>query len=525
MLKTRSILLFILVFLSTPGCEKIMHPEEISIGKIEDYGSLVSATEGVYGILANFMGYKGAYQQNVKADDINIWWEEYNEYYHTYRGSSNNTIDPYIDWLPLYQAVTSANNIICQFESVKDLNEEFSRLLGEVYLIRAYCYFRLTRSHGQIPLISDIEINYDVPRSGFPEIYAFIEKDLITAMELLPPNISSSRIPYVTPHRGSAKAILAEVYLSQAGYPCNDFQKYELAAKEAGELIDSADYFGLGLADDFAFLWDSAHYYNSETVFALYYSKPIKYSIQMFSNFLYFGYHSSYNTKIGFEENNMNDLSLDFFCSESKFFNDYPQSYRKEITFFETIYVPGRYKTNNPEIDTGIIHIDKVSTSTHIAYRKFYYSHSDFEISSEPGYSTYYLYGQSRIYLFRYAQTMLTCAEALARSGHLNSKAYECINQIRRRAHGLDLYTPSVFDLQPGLSPETFADSVVWERAWELCGEPEGRWFDLVRLEKVEDLKSLRFTTEGGPPNAFNKSVYFFPIPPTDTLLNPNLGN
>jgi hypothetical protein len=39
---------------------------------------------------------------------------------------------------------------------------------------------------------------------------------------------------------------------------------------------------------------------------------------------------------------------------------------------------------------------------------------------------------------------------------------------IRRRANGVDPYSPSVYDLSQGLSREQFIDSVVWERAWEL---------------------------------------------------------
>lgn len=51
------------------------------------------------------------------------------------------------------------------------------------------------------------------------------------AVDLLPATNKSARIPYVTPSRSTAKAILAETYLSWAGYPCSDFQKYALAVK------------------------------------------------------------------------------------------------------------------------------------------------------------------------------------------------------------------------------------------------------------------------------------------------------
>lgn len=129
------------------------------------------------------------------------------------------------------------------------------------------------------------------------------------------------------------------------------------------------------------------------------------------------------------------------------------------------------------------------------------------------------------IYIFRYAQTLLTFAEAKARSGLVDADAYEAINQIRRRAHKLDLHSPSEYDLTPGLSAEQFADSVVWERAWELCAEVEGRWFDLVRLEKVEDLPLLRNENDMlDYPDMISKDFYFISIPESEIDFNPNLN-
>jgi hypothetical protein len=506
-----------------------MHPEEISIGKIENYDMLVSATEGIYGSLADFMGEIHSFEPNIKGDDINLYDSNYDSYYGGFSSNGPKIIEDFeINWEKLYQTIGSANNVLSQFETSLSLSDDSRKILGEIYMIRAYCYFRLTRTYGQIPLISDIDINYNVKKASYTDIYSFIEKDLKMAMELLPVSNTSARIPFVTPHRGVAKSILAEVYLSWAGYPCNDSQKYTLAAKEAGETIDSADYFGFGLLDDFAYLWDSAHYYNQESEFALFFADPNHSSGWQENNGLYTGMKYFYlnSTEYGF---NPNYVDLSFFCAEGKFYNSYPYSYRKEITFYSTIYVPGYVKDYLPKLDTGFITIKQVGGNDRIAYRKFYYHPSIVDrnryYSYFPPGENFLFYGISRIYLFRYAQTLLTYAEAMARSGQLNSKAFECVNQIRRRANQLEIYSPSAFDLQPGLSPEAFADSVVWERAWELCGEPEGRWFDLVRLEKVEDLPNLRYKKELGPPIHFTRSEYFFPIPAFDTTLNPNLGN
>ena len=135
------------------------------------------------------------------------------------------------------------------------------------------------------------------------------------------------------------------------------------------------------------------------------------------------------------------------------------------------------------------------------------------------------IFGTPRVILYRYPHTLLTYAEAKARIGEADASAYEAVNMIRRRANHVDLFNPSEYDLPPGLATEQFVDSVVWERAWEFAGEPEGRWFDLLRLNQVKDLPSLRHPDEGDVPvYPITTDDYFFPIPESDIYLNPNLG-
>jgi len=536
MIRTLSIVLAVILLSS---CEKIFHPEEISIGTIENFEELVSATNGVYGKLAeaiNNSSGKSFYSANLKGDDMNIGLANYEEYYKNDKATcwlediSINDFYGHNDdaWKLLYQVIASTNNILVQFTPVTAQTDLIKEILGEVLFLRAYCYFRLTRTYGDIPIITDREIDYRLVTSSFAEIYAFIENDLQLAMNLLPDNNNSVRIAYVTPHRGVAKALLAEVYLSWAGYPLSDLEKYRLAAKEAEEIVDSADFFGFGLADDFAWLWDKDHYYNQESVFTIYFANPRNSTLLNGTNLVYRGWlYSNFNSPWNFLPDPETIVMLFYFPAEIQFFNNFPAGYRKEITFYTTIYVPD-IPPYYPTIDTGYIHIDRlISTCSRICYRKFYL-HSEtvpYEQFYESSASFNCYFGDSKIYLFRYAQILLTFAEAKARSGQLGASAYEAVNRIRRRARNADPYSPSVYDLTPGLSSETFADSVVWERAWELAGEPEGRWFDLVRLEMVEELPNLRDLDDAAGPPVYpiTKDVYFFSVPEEDQLLNPNL--
>ena len=537
-------LFFIFGLFLLTACDDLFHEEQISIGDIENYDRLLEATGGVYGTLADAFSDNSFYAANAKGDDINLGNFIYDEYYSTGMHGNYNSIiqDPLNEsaaWESMYKVIVSTNNILGQFSPARSQSSEIKKVLGEIYLIRAYCYFKLTRTYGQIPLIGNIDIDYTVTKASYAEIYTFIENDLKMAMELLPGNNNSARIPCVTPHRGSAKALLAELYLSWAGYPAGDASKYTLAANEAGEVIDSSGYFGFTLLDDFVWLWDKAHLLNSESVFSLYLPDP---SDSEF-NELYWDYAWSFNTcfYVGFYSDRGTGvyyppdmyIVTSFFPSEINFFDNFPRGYRKEVTFYTTLHFPD--EIDSPYDDgSGCYHIDKIqSTRTRVGYQKFYLDATKIE------YTWSFVYGEGiqdsllcklyvgipRIYLFRYAHTLLTYAEAMARAGQPDAKAYECVNRIRRRARNVDLYSSSEYDLQTGLSPETFADSVVWERAWELAAEPEGRWYDLVRLEMVENLPGLRHPNETGPPDSYDKSAYFFPIPEGDIELNPDLRN
>ena len=70
--------------------------------------------------------------------------------------------------------------------------------------------------------------------------------------------------------------------------------------------------------------------------------------------------------------------------------------------------------------------------------------------------------GSRTIYMMRYAEVLLTYAEAKAMSASPDATAYNAINAVRHRA--------GLTDLQPGLSQTAFRDSVVAERGWEFAG-------------------------------------------------------
>lgn len=508
--------LFLIFCLLSQSCNFVFHPEELVIAQLKSANDYETAINGMYVSLVEKLCYDGFYYANFKGDDLYGTHPSFKIFYST-DGCKNESTkgrseEEYSSiWEDLYSVIASANNIIIQYKKQESTSVEIDKLVGEAYLIRAYCYFRLTRVYKNIVIIDNTDVNYSVELSSVQEIYEFIENDLLMAEQLLPDNNNSARVPFISTHKGTAKAILAEVYLSWAGYPLKDASKYKTAANTALELIENAESYGIGLSDDFAALWSNTNLYNKESILTMYF--PFTGSTQLLqSNYRFRTFDDSiYGNK--FERQT-------FFSTEAKFFNDYPDNYRKEVTFYDSVYY---YFLDFPnwEYVKKYIHTDTLPVCAAMGFHKYFY---DLIPMGEAAFYEQSFLGSQKIYLFRYAQTLLTYAEAAARSGNLNAKAYECLNMIRRRANHVDINTPSVFDIQLGLSAEQFADSVVQERAWELAGEPEGRWFDLVRLEMVEQLPQFRDPDEFGfPVGTPTKNDYFFPIPVDDANLNPNL--
>jgi starch-binding outer membrane protein, SusD/RagB family len=530
-LKLKRLIICLLMMVSILSCEKTFKEDNQNKLILESPDDLKFALAGLYyrftsiakGSISSFLANGDDVVTNINSRSGGMIDRC------TQSGFSSSLADDQLlsVYKPLYQTIACANNILKKSKELNQHEPAIQHLLGEVYFIRAYSYFWLVRLFGQVPIIENVDVDYTVKKNSFIEIYTFIEGDLNKAISYLPNSYYETRIKYITPHRGSAKALLAEVYLSWAGYPLKVAGMYSNAAKMAADVIDSADYFGYSLLPDLADLWNGKHDINQESVFSLYSSGAMPDWIDYIDNID--KYEDIMASGLYFSPYNGGVVAI-------QFYNSFPNNYRKDITYRTRgvyLYTPpcitdslNPQNTYCPPAETVAYYIKSINLCTEMSFRK---NSMDFDMSDSSLLNSNYTQNHgtdkaSVIYLFRYSHTLLTYAEAKARSGNLDASAYEAVNQIRRRANKVDLHTPSMYDMNQNLLPEQFADSVVWERAWEFCDEPEGRWFNLLRLEMISKLKNLKYPNQGATfPVAINMSTYFFPIPQTDKMLNPNL--
>ena len=380
-------------------------------------------------------------------------------------------------WNGCYRSIQNANAIIENFQEATGDPAVINQVGGEAHFLRAFSYYWLTRLWGEIPIIRSSSYSDEIltiTKSSVSEVYALIESDLKVAEQLL----GDTKPAPGRANLGSAKALLADVYLTMAGWPLKDESKYALAATKAKEVLDGQSTYGFALLDNFEDLWAGSSAGNAEEVFALHFCGGCAW----YSANAIWG-----SACMPSEENGWDD-----YFAEINFYNNFPEGPRKEATFYTEFY----------PVDSDPIPWE-MSATKHPYFAKF-----------RGGWDTWQTSMPTT--MIRLAHVHLIYAEAQAMSSSPDADAYAAVNVIRQRA-GLE-------HLPTGLSQVEFQEAVLQERAWEFAGEYT-RWFDLVRSEKVEAANADKHADEIPITVTIGKEQYWLPIPASEVAINPNLGN
>jgi hypothetical protein len=376
-------------------------------------------------------------------------------------------------------------------DAVADVpDNEKKQYKAEALILRAMVYFDMVRIWGNVPLITGLadditaENIEDVYHQYFPAqtdeegVYRQIEKDLLDALIDAPDNNPTDKTLLT---KSVARALLAKVYAEK---PLRDYDKViqyadALAADGFGLVDDFSELFGVVLTDanrppgqDNAAIAPKARN-TKETIYeAQFFTGSENWATWMFGRRL-----DDYNFWFDWAKwiTPSRDLSRAFLSETGD------KRYAETVVFYScgwNIYYPA----DN--------------------YAFMYKCRSGF----------------SSIIKLRYADILLLKAEALIGKNDINGAA-AIINQTRQRA-GLGNLPASAT-----ANREAILNAYLKERRLELALEGQ-RWFDLVRLDKVEEVMNAVFAKdEGRPPLVypFNKQSYLLPIPQEAIDQNPNL--
>ena len=423
------------------------------------------------------------------SDDMTTWWAGNKAPLRVFdRFDFGNGENSDINWLPepwnaYWKTIYFANSLIDGLKTATAPQDVVTIADGEARFLRALSYYNLVRGYGNMPIILDGDVpTGEESRATVLANYQSIEADLMIAESSLPapgavstPGNASS---------GAAKALLADLYMTWAGWPVKDESKYALAKSKAKEVIDM-NYYKLLPINNY---WTLENQNSLGSVFSLQFSavEDIR---------------SAYPADNSFHEaRGWSDM-----YPERQFFLDFPEGPRKDATFHTMI--PQRGVSGGVIVDKNPAFLPwQDSQRKHPMYKK----HTEGEDLTLGGRTA----GYRAVEAIRYAEVVLIYSEADARTngGNATSSGLEALNQVKRRAMGVD---PLAADTNIDVLTAT-VEEIVAEKGWELAGEFK-RWWDLVRTESVAQANSRRDPTEevslAISPEEINWKHYIAPIP------------
>jgi len=228
----KSILLVLGLGLLLVSCDKFL--QETPTGSLTTDATITSAqgglalTIGPYRSLGNWTDGGDQWGKNLAASLEYATGKAYSQYMGSilwvYESNSiAGDYDYFINqWNNWYRGVRDCNNSISMLPNVTGLTADTkSKYLGEVRALRAFYYFCLVRYYGDVPYVTDVLTDIaqaSKPRSSLKSIY---DKIIIPDLEYAVNQSSLVDAPSTDGRitKYSARAILADVYLTMAGYP------------------------------------------------------------------------------------------------------------------------------------------------------------------------------------------------------------------------------------------------------------------------------------------------------------------
>lgn len=385
-------------------------------------------------------------------------------------------------WQNFYAAIGAANSAI-NGVGIINISEQkkADELLAEARILRAHCYYQLVRLFGDVPYVGEFVTDpakvKNMSRTPQSEVYQHIIEDCEYAIEHLPDNYTNNI--RCRPSKGSAKTMLADVYLTLGNY--------QEAARYAEEVINERAKYGYGLMDDFKDLWIADKGDTKEHIW----------TVDFLAGNIRFD--DLWGPMTGARNTDMQGWSV--VVPSPGFYAMYDQGdSRIETTFVTETLVKG-VMTPYTKWTWPRIHFGK------------YCLYPGKNSNSEGRYS-------GRNYpIYRFAEVYLIAAEALTEVNKgPTPKALEYINEVKKRARKGGS-VPA--DINSGLDKAQFIDVVLKERMLELAAEYK-RWFDIKRRDLGDEVFKGPNSIE---PHSTLNSVkqYLLPIPQAELDRNPNL--
>lgn len=424
-------------------------------------------------------------------------------------------------WTDLASGITKCNKIIEEFK-------ETPKVAAPARLMRAFYHFILMDSYGDVPVLDHMPAdNEAVVRSPRKEVAEFIEKEVKECLPDLSDKNDAST--YGKPNKWMAEALLVKLYINWGVYTCGDVTKYDVATTKNSKLDECVKYcddiIGSGLFnlnDPYRkkFMFDNGPQIK-DFIYAMPYNKVSAQGL-LYGRYRAFrriddgdtqGYYGGKMGKSCAGICAMNPEFADLFCLEDDDRND---AVLKGKVFIHDA-ITGE-ETDNPYIYKGTqLELTKTITlqegglatlncgATPDGWRQGYRSIKFYPNPNE--YSAYNRYQSNDVPIFRFADIILTKAEAIKRGATATNgdTPQSLFNQIRSYVHA------PLLDHNPSLQ------EILDERGREFFDE-NWRRNDMIRFGTFES--EYGFHKHSNPDARFDKTCRILPVP--DNILKEN---
>lgn len=446
-------------------------------------------------------------------------------------------------WSGEYGYIRQANLVLEKIQEM-DLSEDaYKKLEGQARFFRAYTYFTLIRSFGAVPYIdkplelTDVE---NITRTPKDEVYAKVMEDFDIAIADLPVQWDETNSGRIT--KGAAMAMKARAALY--------YNNWQTAMDEAKKVMDLGQY-ELYDKDNTGrykeLFWEVADGCD-EFILSVQYNAPTRthYLIgwECFPTLGWGGLNPTQSLVDAFEDINGAPITSEasVYDPTNPFANRDPRLEVNVLHDGETMYgVTIKVAPLSSSGNTGIgQHGDATATG--------YYQQKWLDPSIDPQ-STGWDMGKDWV-VIRYAEVLLTYAEAKNELSPLDPSAFDAVNQVRRRVGMPDLqntdptkptYCGTQDDLRKRIWNEWRVEFALeggkrqWDiRRWGIAKDVLNAPFEGLRYTLVDDPNAPKGDNGKkcilyvGEPlklagSHYEDHNYLLPIPQTEIDLNPKL--
>lgn len=406
-----------------------------------------------------------------------------------------NTLDPNnldvvgnysagVEWKGYYSIINTANLIIKYVPGINFASEDNKKnILAQAYTMRAFVYFVMVKTWGDLPLRTQPTEGYDaqttsIPRSPKEAIFDLIKSDVDQAIGLFPNNsIPAGRYMW---SKASANALKADVYLWTAKRLNGAATDFTIALNACLE-VQKGD---VGLLPEFADIFKYTNKGNRETLMVLRFQDLEAAAPSYFRDMYMFA---------GLMPGGVSQFTRDFIG---------PTGVGHSV-WSPTALVRNQFTSDDSRRNASFyeIYSDNAGVSTYFTTAVL----KGTGVVTGGGVREYV----SDIIVYRYADVLLMKAEA--KTGLLQDPSVE-INLVRQRAYGAN-FNAHVF---VNGSMEQNERAILKERLLELAFEGK-RWWDLVRFDKAfEIVPSLQGRSD-------KRYLLLFPISRNTLSLEPKV--